>query len=168
MGFTELELRPGEKLLMSGAANRWQAVGSKGGKLFVTTQRIVFKAHALNFGSKIDAYELSEIETRGNTIHIATSSNLISFNIMFYTVRGEKLEFVVTRAQRDAWMRTIAEALTIYARTRIAMPSNTPVQEVNRVLGQIRAVPCEGCGAVVIAVSGQVCKCEYCGRPMVG
>ena len=56
MGFTELELRHGERLLMQGAANKWQTVGSKGGNLFLTDQRIVFKAHAFNFGSKFDEY----------------------------------------------------------------------------------------------------------------
>lgn len=53
MGFTDLELRQGERLLMQGAANKWQTVGSKGGNLFLTDQRIVFKAHALNFGPNL-------------------------------------------------------------------------------------------------------------------
>lgn len=42
MGFKELTLRQNEKLLMSGSANKWETFGSKGGKLFLTDQRIVF------------------------------------------------------------------------------------------------------------------------------
>lgn len=54
MGFKELTLRQNEKLLMSGSANKWETFGSKGGKLFLTDQRIVFQAHGFNFGSKFD------------------------------------------------------------------------------------------------------------------
>ena len=82
MGFTKLSLRQGEQLLMSGTANKWQTVGSKGGMLFLTNQRIVFQAHVFNFGSKFDEYELSDIQTQGNTVNIVTTSNwIISFNI---------------------------------------------------------------------------------------
>lgn len=122
MGFTELELRQGERLLMQGAANKWQTVGSKGGNLFLTDQRIVFKAHALNFGSKFDEYELSDIQTQGNTVNIKTTSNLISFNITFYTKSGEKLSFVVTRSQKNEWIRQITEAITSLARSRVSVP----------------------------------------------
>lgn len=168
MGFTELELRPGEKLLMSGVANKWQKVGSKGGKLFLTDQRIVFKAHAINFGSKVDEYELSEIATQGNTVNIKTTSNLISFNITFYTKSGEKLSFVVTRRQKNEWIRQITEAITSLARSRVSVPENIPQEEVQKITTQIKAVQCEGCGAFVIVTVGNAAKCDYCGRPIVG
>ncbi|MBO5439702.1 MAG: PH domain-containing protein [Clostridia bacterium] len=168
MGFTELDLRPGERLLMSGAANKWQTVGSKGGKLFLTDQRIVFKAHAINFGSKFDEYELSEIATQGNTVNIKTTSNLISFNITFYTKSGEKLSFVVTRSQKNEWIREITEAITSLARSRVSVPENIPQEEVQKITAQIKAVQCEGCGAFVIATVGNAAKCDYCGRPTVG
>lgn len=64
MGFKELTLRQNEKLLMSGSANKWETFGSKGGKLFLTDQRIVFQAHGFNFGSKFDEYQLSDIQTQ--------------------------------------------------------------------------------------------------------
>ncbi|WP_407446174.1 GRAM domain-containing protein [Fibrobacter sp.] len=168
MGFTELELRQGERLLMQGAANKWQTVGSKGGNLFLTDQRIVFKAHAFNFGSKFDEYELSDIQTQGNTVNIKTTSNLISFNITFYTKSGEKLSFVVTRSQKNEWIRQITEAITSLARSRVSVPENIPEVEVQKITAQIKAVQCEGCGAFVIVTAGNAAKCDYCGRPTVG
>lgn len=168
MGFTELALRQGERLLMSGAANKWQTVGSKGGKLFLTDQRIVFQAHGFNFGSKFDEYEISDIQTQGSTVNIKTTSNLISFNITFYTKLGEKLSFVVTRSQKDEWIRQITEAITSLARSRVSVPENIPEAEVQKITAQIKAVQCEGCGAFVIVTVGNAVKCDYCGRPTVG
>ena len=168
MGFTELTLRQGERLLMSGAANKWQTVGSKGGKLFLTDQRIVFQAHGFNFGSKFDEYELSDIQTQGNTVNIKTNSNLISFNITFYTKLDEKLSFVVTRRQKDEWVKKITEAITSLARSRVSVPEDISKVQVEKIATQIKAVQCEGCGAFVIVTAGNVAKCDYCGRPAVG
>lgn len=168
MGFTELALRQNEKLLMSGVANKWQIFGSKGGKLFLTDQRIVFKAHALNFGSKFDAYELSNIQSNGNTINIKTTTNLVSFNITFYTKYGEKLSFVVKRSQKNEWIRQITEAVTSLARSNISFPNNMSEENKKKVSAQIKVIQCEGCGAFVIVTTGRVAKCEYCGRPTAG
>jgi len=160
MSFNQLDLRNGEILLMSGAANKWQAYGSKGGMLFLTNQRIVFKAHAFNFGSKVDEYELSDIQTQNNTVNIKTSSNFnISFNITFSTKSGEELSFVVTRKQKDEWIRQIIHAVA--SCTKISMPEN--ISEVEKT--QIKVVQCEGCGAFVIVASGNTARCDYCGRP---
>lgn len=118
--FTELELKDGEQLLLSGFANKWQRFGSKGGKLFLTDRRLVFKAHAFNFGSKIDEYNLEDIQINGDTVNIKTSSNGIlgicfSFNISFYTKSGEKLSFVVAKSQKNEWIQKITEAVTTCA-----------------------------------------------------
>ena len=168
MGFTELALRQGERLLMSGAANKWQTVGSKGGKLFLTDQRIVFQAHGLNFGSKFDEYELSEIQTQGNTVNIKTTSNIISFNITFYTKSGEKLSFVVKRNQKNEWIRQITEAISTFTCAGISMPENIPQAEISNITARIKGVQCEGCGAFVIVTSGNAVSCDYCGRPTAG
>lgn len=168
MGYTKLDLRPGERLLMSGLANKWQVIGSKGGKLFLTDQRIVFQAHAINFGSKFDEYELSQIQTQGNTVNIKTTSNLISFNISFYTKSYKKLSFVVTRSQKNEWIRKIAESITTLSRSNVSMPENISKAEIETVTAQIKAVQCAGCGAFVIVTLGNTSKCNYCGRPTVG
>lgn len=168
MGFTELALRSGERLLMSGAANKWQTFGSKGGKLFLTDQRIVFQAHGFNFGSKFDEYELSQIQAQGNTVNIKTASNLVSFNITFHTKSAEELSFVVTRSQKNEWIRQITEAITTLARSNVSMPENISKAEIEKITAQIKAVQCEGCGAFVIVTLGNATKCNYCGRPTVG
>lgn len=168
MNFTKLELRPGEQLLMSGAANKWQTIGSKGGQLFLTNQRLVFQAHALNFGSKFDEYELSDIQTHGSTVNIKTTSNLVSFNITFYTKFGEKLSFVVTRSQKNEWIKQITEAITSLTRSNISFPDNIPETKAQEITSQIKVVQCEGCSAFVIVTGGNVSKCDYCGRPTVG
>lgn len=168
MGYTELALRQDEQLLMSGAANKWQTIGSKGGHLFLTNQRIVFKAHGFNFGSKFDAYELSDIQTQGSTFNIKTTSNLISFNITFYTKAGEQLSFVVTRKQKNEWIEKITEAVTSFTRSNISVPPNIPQEEVQKITAQVKVIQCEGCGAFVIVTAGNVTKCDYCGRPTVG
>lgn len=118
--FTELELKGGEHLLLSGLANKWQRFGNKGGKLFLTDRRLVFKAHAFNFGSKIDEYNLEDIQINGDTVNIKTSSNGIlgicfSFNISFYTKSGEKLSFVVAKSQKNEWIQKITEAVSACA-----------------------------------------------------
>ena len=167
MGYTQLVLRQGERLLMSGAANKWQTVGSKGGVLFLTDQRIVFQAHAFNFGSKFDEYDLSQIQTKGNTVNIKTTSNWISFNISFYTKFGEKLSFVVTRSQKNEWVRQITEAVTSFVRSGVSVPEKIPEAEVQKVTAQLKVVQCEGCGAYVIVTAGKVTKCDYCDRPTI-
>lgn len=168
MGFKELDLRQGERLLIQGSANKWQTIGSKGGNLFLTNQRIVFKAHGFNIGSKFDEYELSDIQMQGNTVNIKTTSNLISFNITFYTKSGEKLSFVVTRSQKNEWIKQITEAITSLARSRVSILENSPEVEVKEITAEIKAVQCDGCGAFVIVTVGTAAKCDYCGRPTVG
>lgn len=168
MGFTNLMLKQDEILLMSGKANKWQTVGSKGGKLFLTNQRIVFQSHAFNFGSKFDEYALSDIQTQGSTVNIKTSSNLVSFNITFYTKNGEKLSFVVTRSQKDEWIRQITAAISSLVLSKISIPENAPETEAVKITDQIKVVQCEGCGAFVITTIGNTSKCDYCGRPAIG
>lgn len=168
MGFKELTLRQNEKLLMSGSANKWETFGSKVGKLFLTDQRIVFQAHGFNFGSKFDEYQLSDIQTQGNTVNIKTTTNLISFNITFYTKYGEELSFVVTRSQKNEWIRQITEAVTSLARSRISFPANIPEEDKENISAQIKVIQCQGCGAFVITTAGNAAKCDYCGRPTVG
>ena len=167
MGYTRFALRKDERLLMSGPANKWQIIGSKGGMLFLTNKRIVFQAHAFNFGSKYDEYELSQIQTQGKTVNIKTTSNWISFNISLYTKFGEKLSFVVTRRQKDEWIRQIKNAVTSYVRATVFVPENIPKAEVQKVKAQIDVVQCEGCGAFIVVTRGNITKCGYCDRPTI-
>ena len=167
MGHKNLELRNGEALIYSGPANEWTKRGSsKGGTLFLTNQRLVFKAHMFNLGSKCDSYELSDIQVEGNSVNIKVSSNLgISCNIAMKLKNGEELAFVVTKKQTAEWEKNIADALTRFVRSNTSLPPEIPRELAESTLGQISVVQCGGCGAFVVVTSGAVTNCEYCGRP---
>ena len=178
-----LVCRQDETLIMEGVANKLQIFGSKGGKLYLTNQRLVFIAHALNIGSKFDEVALSEIATNGNSFKFHTTTNLISFNINLETRDGKKLGFVVTRSQKDLWIQKIGEAIYAYVAEHITMPDvpaeiepivkhEAPIEPhepgaVPAQPPQIKVVACGGCGAFVVVMGG-LARCEYCGRPTVG
>ena len=163
----KLTLNPNEHLLLDGPANKYQKVGNKGGKLYLTNQRLVFIAHAFNLGSKFDEYQLSEIATKGNTFRFKTSTNLISFNIYIELKSGEEIGFVVTRNQKDLWIENIGQAILEFVSQTIAIPENatdTQHQQISNAVSQIKVVSCAGCGAYVVVMGG-LATCEYCGRP---
>ena len=168
---TNIELRNNEKMFISGAANKKQKIGSKGGTLYLTNQRLVFRAHALNFGSKVDDYSLAQIMMNGNTVNLKTSNLGISCDMTFETKSGANLGFIVSKKQKDDWIYYITEAVKEYACSRITIPeevSDFQVEEVKETIKkQIRVEHCRGCGAFVILNGQDVVKCDYCGRPTV-
>jgi hypothetical protein len=163
-----LDLKQGEHLILKGLANKWQTFGSKGGELFLTNQRLVFVAHALNFGSKFDEIPLSSIATSGNSFKFRTTSNLISFNLRIETKSGENIAFVVTRKQKDLWIQKIGEAITEYVLDTVVLSENLAdkTDGAKSAVTQIKVVDCKSCGAYVVVMGG-LAKCEYCGRPTV-
>jgi hypothetical protein len=171
-------LRPDEKLLAEGRANKWQTFGSKGGWLFLTNQRIIFIAHAFNVGSKFDEIPLDQIVVSGNSFKFKITSNLVSFNIVIET-KSKTEKFVVTRKQKNMWIEKIGSALRAYVKQNITVPKSdceyrsSPTIAVPEstdaaaVISQIKVVNCKGCGAFVVVMGG-VARCEYCGSPTVG
>lgn len=112
MSFTKLKnLLPDEYILMEELANWNTPFISKGGKLFLTNKRIIFKAHWINLGKKYFECYLDEIYFEKNTIPIFVVSNLVSFTISFKTKNDEELSFVVTRGDKDLWVSKISEAV---------------------------------------------------------
>ena len=67
----KLELKQGKHLLLEGIANKWHTFGSTGGKLYLTNQRLVFIAHALNFGLKFNEILFSDIAMDDSRLNIA-------------------------------------------------------------------------------------------------
>lgn len=103
-------LRPGERLLMEGPANMQQVAVlgfNKGGKLYLTDQRLVFLAHALNFGSKFDEIPLSDIAVTGGTFNL-----LVPTPNMIKVITKDKREykFVVSGRQKEGWKQAIFQA----------------------------------------------------------
>lgn len=167
MGFKEFHPRNGETLIYSGVANEWTKYGtSKGGMLFLTNQRLVFQAHALNIGSKYSSYEISDIQINEHSANIKVTSNFrISFNITMKMKSGEEISFVVAKKQKNEWVNKIEYVFTKYIQSKIAMSSEISQGQPESVLAKIAVVQCESCGAFVVVTSGAITRCEYCGRP---
>lgn len=139
-------LAPGETVLMEGRANMQQLnipPVDKGGKLILTNRRLVFIAHAFNFGSKFDEIPLSEIAITGNDFNLLMPTP----NMIRVVMKdGEQYEFVVTGAQKEAWKQKIAEAALAY--------QSIPVQQAANQSSEIgRVIPTEER------------YCAYCGTP---
>jgi len=129
-------LLPGESVIKEGNANMQQFGGmNKGGKMILTDKRIIFKAHAFNFGSKLDAINLSDITMTGNTINLLTPSpNMIQVKTNY----GTQYQFVVTRKDKEDWLKQISLAADkiINSSENIGennnLQTNTVYQEVTR------------------------------------
>ena len=127
-------IQAGEQILKEGSANMQQSLGNnKGGKLILTDRRIIFKAHALNIGSKLDTIELTDIAMTGNTINLLTPSpNMIQVQ----TKDGKKYQFVVTGKEKDAWLKEITAAadklISSGAQAGDAAQPATVYQEITR------------------------------------
>ncbi len=98
-------LQEGESIIMEGNANMKQALGiTKGGKLYLTNQRLVFKAGKLNFGSKLDEIPLGDIAMTGNKLDIfLPTPNMIKVS----TKGGKTYQFIVTGKQKAEWKEKI-------------------------------------------------------------
>lgn len=102
----------GEQIVMEGPANKQQFLGvNKGGHLILTDRRIVFIAHALNFGSKFDEIPFSTVAFSGNTLNIfCPTPNMIKV----VTQDGKTHQFVVSGKQKGQWTDKISEAIRLY------------------------------------------------------
>lgn len=165
MSFAELDdLLPEEEILMDGFANWNTLYSSKGGKLFLTNKRIIFKAHFINFGKKYFECNLNEIYVENNTVTIFVDSNIVSFTISFRTKNGEEHSFVVTRGDKDLWISKISDAVLDTVQSNLSIPSNLSEIEKQEIKSSVGVLSCGGCGAFVVSVSNQPTKCNYCGR----
>ena len=108
-------LEQGETILMEGNANKQQFLGvNKGGKLILTNKRLVFIAHALNFGSKFDEIPFPTIALTGNILNIfVPTPNMIKV----VTTDGKNHQFVVVGKQKDEWKLKIAETVKSFKGT---------------------------------------------------
>ncbi len=104
-----------ERIVFQGAANMQYQKGlasvlgyNKGGKLTLTDRRLVFKAHALNFGQKEYSIPLTAIKTTDKAFHILTPTpNMIQVEL----VSGEVYKFVVSGKDKEKWKSMIMECV---------------------------------------------------------
>lgn len=77
MVFNKLDdLSTNEIILMEGRANWDTPFNAKGGKLFLTNKRIIFKANKLNFGTKYFECNLDDVYIENNTVPIFVIWNI--------------------------------------------------------------------------------------------
>ncbi|AZZ93534.1 MULTISPECIES: GRAM domain-containing protein [unclassified Hahella] len=103
-----IHLAPGEDILKEGAANLQKNVETVGGKLYLTNQRLVFRAHALNVQGGVTEIPLAQVckltkcwtklfgvvPLYPNSLAISTHDNTVFRFVLF---------------GRDSWRAAIAE-----------------------------------------------------------
>ncbi len=107
----DFKLQEGEKITMQGSANLSNIVNSKGGKLYLTNQRLVFIGHGKNIGN--DAYVVN-IESimavkKASTMSIFMLCIPIPNAIRVITNNGITTKFTVS--DRKKWINAIGKVV---------------------------------------------------------
>jgi hypothetical protein len=106
------ELQPGEKIVRQGPANLQKNVETVGGWLFLTTSRLVFEAHSLNFQggiTEIDLADVSRVEKCWTKF--LGLLPLLPNSLAVQTRAGNDFRFVLY--SRDTWAVAIQAAIAI-------------------------------------------------------
>ncbi|MGO1600485.1 MAG: GRAM domain-containing protein [Brachybacterium sp.] len=102
-------LAPGETLVRSGAANMQRGAETAGGKLYLTTERLVFTAHSLNLRSGPSEVPLTEVaEVDAVWTKLLGVLPLLPNSVALTLRDGTVHSFVVTG--RGAWIAAITQA----------------------------------------------------------
>lgn len=100
------DLLPGETIQKQGMANMMRGLESVGGKLYLTSQRIVFESHSLNIQTGSSLVPLTEVEsTELCWTKILNLIPVMPNSIRVNTANGNKLQFVVFG--RGSWKAEI-------------------------------------------------------------
>ncbi len=103
-------LLPNEHVIKEGAANLQRGLETVGGRLFLTSHRLVFEAHALNFQSSAVAVELERVQsTRACWTKFLGLIPLLPNSLAVYTKEGVEFRFVLFG--RHAWDAAIQARL---------------------------------------------------------
>ncbi|MBB4865688.1 hypothetical protein HNP46_004589 [Pseudomonas nitritireducens] len=103
-------LRTHEKLLRKGAANLQRGIETVGGHLYLTNQRLVFEAHAVNFQSKPSEIELSDIRyTAKAWTRFLGMIPLFPNSLSVHTQQSDPFSFVLFG--RKQWAVAIDQAM---------------------------------------------------------
>ncbi len=103
------QLGQGEHLIKQGAANLQKNIETVGGKLYLTNQRLIFEAHAMNFQRGTTEILVSALQSARPcwTLFLGLIP-LFPNSLAVYTKQGTELRFVLFG--RFAWAAAI-EAL---------------------------------------------------------
>jgi hypothetical protein len=100
---TKIATRPGETILFETVANHFKGAEGVGGKLYLTTKRLVFKSHKFNIQNHelsinlSDVYEVNRYKTAG----------LVNNGLAVTTTSGAIEKFVVQ--QPNEWFSLLTE-----------------------------------------------------------
>jgi hypothetical protein len=105
-----IELNPGELLVKSGAANHQRSVETVGGRLYLTSQRLVFRSHGTNVQRGVTEVPLKDIRLveTGWTKFLGFLP-LVPNAVTVYADAGKQHRFTVFG--RAAWADTIVSAM---------------------------------------------------------
>lgn len=97
-------LTEGETLLRHGAANMWRGIEAVGGRLYLTSERLVFESHGFNIQTGVTIIELPSI----SAVRTRRTLMLIPNGIELLLEDGTTQRFVVWR--RAQWLSAITRA----------------------------------------------------------
>lgn len=102
-------LHPGETVLKEGRANMQRGLETVGGKVTLTTQRLLFEAHALNLQRGATEVWLQQVVgQKGGWTKFLGAIPMVPNSIVLTLADGQELSFVVTG--RAAWLAAIEQA----------------------------------------------------------
>jgi|TARA_B110001454_G_C12645427_1_gene403065 hypothetical protein len=105
------ELNTNETLIKKGAANLKKGIETVGGYLYLTSQRLIFEAHAVNFRGGNTIIDLSNIDsTEKCWTKFLNLIPLMPNSLAINSKTGEEYKFVLFR--RNAWEVKINENIS--------------------------------------------------------
>ena len=100
---TKIDTEPGETILFETGANHFKGIEAVGGKLYLTTRRLVFKSHKFNIQNHELSMRLSDIEK----VDRYKTAGIVNNGLAVTTTRGVIEKFVVQ--QPDQWLSLLTE-----------------------------------------------------------
>ncbi len=100
-----LTLPEGVQIEREGFANLFKGIEAVGGKLFITKQGLMFRAHSFNIQKGSTDIRYQEIVS----VHKRKTGGLVDNGMRVSTRDGKKYDFVLN--ERDEWVRKLEEKL---------------------------------------------------------
>ena len=88
---TRIETKPGESILFETGANHFKGIEAVGGKLYLTSERLVFKSHKLNIQNHELSIDIDDIDLVGRYKPLGIADDGLSIT----TKRHVQEQFVV-------------------------------------------------------------------------
>lgn len=107
--YIHIDLSAGELIEAEGPANLFRGMESVGGKLFLTNQKMVFKAHKLNIQSGETIIEYADI----TDCILRKTLRFVDNGVRIATKTGEAFDFVLN--DRKQWVEHVQERMRLHS-----------------------------------------------------